>query len=219
MGKARGTISQLSFVDGPWPLWYLQGPRTSWRAAGIHGKASRRTDHPGINVLYMVFSITHRKTFYGFYYVLQKTSIIDYFFLERFLKYPSHQCDMPFCSVLVYYWCQLVSIWSVTYTAFNCAIPWRFDLEHDVSLSAKLAEVLLTWVLVELVEQAFPIGQPLRSADFICPQAKLCDTRLKSLNLCTDCSPLALPVAPWQWHDSLWDCCVFKYFIAFFSVT
>ena len=89
-------------------------------------------------------------------------------------------------------------------TAFNCAIPWSLDVDNDVSLSAKLAEVLLT-VLVELVEQAFPIGQPAATQLIIwLPASQTRWHKAQKSQFVHRLLP-ALPVAPWQiCHDNLW---------------
>ena len=88
-------------------------------------------------------------------------------------------------------------------TAFNCAIPWSLDVENDVSLSAKLAEVLLT-VLVELVEQAFPIGQPATTQLILCLPAS--HTRWHKAQKSQFVHRLlpALPEASRHRHDNLW---------------
>jgi len=61
------------------------------------------------------------------------------YFLERYLKYPSHQCDMPFCSVLVYlilmpagqhskcdvyniWLCHPLTLWLVTWRIIECEV-------------------------------------------------------------------------------------------------
>jgi hypothetical protein len=81
--------------------------------------------------------------------------------------------------------------YGVSLTAFSCAILWSLEVENDASLSAKLAEVLLT-VLVELVEQAFPSGQPAATQLTRCKPNSV--TQGSKVSICAQIAAHCLPL-------------------------